>query len=282
MISLKVHWYAVTVWGDEVLALALWDAWLARHLGPLQPTGHGGRGFRKIYNSLVAGRVYCDPPEQDATENRPDYFHIELPGSACDCIPDEDIKEFTAELYRWRLENNFKVTRLDLAWDGVRMHPLDFSEAVELEMVRTLAKRSSLSVFNQPYEDREDGVQGTASVSLGSRASSRMIRVYNKRGPTRVEFQMRQDRAHEVALDVLLASPSQWHNKALSHLLDYVDISRHDLYPGWGELVQEVDRAYKTVSDARQLEMDNLAGWLMKQVSPALSVLNDVMGEGAV
>ena len=75
----------------------------------------------------------------------------------------------------------------------------------------TLAKRDQIRLDQSPFALREDGQIGTTTVYLGSNESGRMLRVYNRRGPTRIELQMRDDRAQLVAIDILLRHPSKWH-----------------------------------------------------------------------
>jgi hypothetical protein len=135
-------------------------------------------------------------------------------------------------------------------------------------------------VHDQPFEEREDGVTGTSSVRLGSNQSSRMLRVYDKRGPVRLEFQTRAERADLVARDVLVRLPQAWAEAALAHLRDYVDFEDEGrLLSWWEQFVSEIGRAFKSISDARQLELSRMTAWVMNQVAPTLSVLADVIGE---
>ncbi|HRQ93337.1 MAG TPA: hypothetical protein PLC52_10805, partial [Anaerolineales bacterium] len=47
----------------------------------------------------------------------------------------------------------------------------------------------------------------------------------------------------------------------------------------WEQFVREIGRAFKKISDARQLELSRMTAWVMNQVAPTLSVLADVIGE---
>jgi len=180
-------------------------------------------------------------------------------------------------LNRWE---KFRVSRLDLAWDGVEFTPHDVKEAVSEEKLRSLLKRKTLHVHDQPFEERDDGVMGTTSVRLGSNQSSRMLRVYDKRGPVRLEFQTRAERADLVAREVLLKLPDLWAESALAHLRDYVDFEfEGKLLAWWEKFVREIGRAFKKIMDARQLELSRMTEWVMTQVAPTLSVLVDVIGE---
>ncbi|MEX1071397.1 MAG: replication initiation factor domain-containing protein [Anaerolineales bacterium] len=266
-----VHWLSLTMWMDRDYAIKLWDEWFLEFLGPLVPIGHGGRGFKSLYQALAAAKLYADPVGEGS------FVHLELPGSACDALPPKLIQEFIVTLNRWE---KFRVSRLDLAWDGVEFTPHDVKEAVAQEKLRSLLKRKTLHVHDQPFEERDDGVMGTTSVRLGSNQSSRMLRVYDKRGPVRLEFQTRAERADLVAREVLLKLPDLWPEAALAHLRDYVDFEFEGrLLAWWEKFVRKIGRAFKKITDARQLELSRMTEWMMTQVAPTLSVLADVIGE---
>ena len=266
-----VNWLSLTLWVERDYAIKMWEEWFQEFLGPLVPIGHGGRGFKSLYQALAAAKMYADPVGQGL------FVHLELPGSACDALPPKLIQEFIVTLNRWE---KFRVSRLDLAWDGVEFTPRDVKEAVSEEKLRSLLKRKTLHVHDQPFEKRADGVMGTTSVRLGSNQSSRMLRVYDKRGPVRLEFQTRAERADMVARDVLLKLPAQWAEAALAHLRDYVDFEFEGRLLAWWEtFVREIGRAFKKITDARQLELSRMTEWVMTQVAPTLSVLADVIGE---
>ncbi len=270
-----VHWLSLTLWVSRDYALKLWDEWFEEFLGPMVVIGHGGRGFKSLFQALAAAKLYADPVSAQSEEES--FIHLEFPGSACDALPPKLIQEFIVTLNRWE---KFRVTRLDLAWDGVEFTPQDVKEAVSEEKLRSLLRRKTLHVHDQPFEERDDGVLGTTSVRLGSNQSSRMLRVYDKRGPVRLEFQTRGERADMVAREVLIKLPDQWAKLALPHLRDYVDFEDEGkLLAWWEKFVCEIGRAFKKITDARQLELSRMTEWAMTQVAPTLSVLADVIGE---
>jgi DNA relaxase NicK len=270
-----VHWLSLTLWASRDYALKMWEEWFQEFLGPLVPIGHGGRGFKSLFQALAAAKLYADPVS--VQDDEATFIHLEFPGSACDALPPKLIQEFIVTLNRWE---KFRVTRLDLAWDGVEFTPQDVKEAVSEEKLRSLLRRRTMHVHNQPFEEREDGVLGTTSVRLGSNQSSRMLRVYDKRGPVRLEFQTRGERADLVAHEILIKLPDQWAELALAHLRDYVDFEDEGkLLAWWEKFVGEIGRSFKKITDARQLELSRMTEWVMTQVAPTLSVLADVIGE---
>lgn len=239
--------------------------------------GHGGKGFRGLYKALVESKLYVDPIDQENP-----YFAFDFPGSACDAIPDKVIQEFIIVLNRWEKARN---TRLDLAWDGTPFTPEQVKQAVELQQMRSYLRRSKMQYTISPYELREDGQLGTSSLRLGSNQSTRLLRVYDKHGPVRLEMQTRAERADLVARDVLIKLPGLWIDNAISHLRDYVDFVEREsgqMLPWWAAFIRNQNRAMKTVSDARTVELNRMLNWVDKQVSPTLSVLADVVGEKTI
>lgn len=272
----RVHWLSTTIWGAKDYGLKMWELWFEEYLGPLREVGHGGKGFKSLYKALLESKLYVDPigePEEP-------YFSLEFPGSACDAIPDKVIQEFVIVLHRWE---NAKITRLDLAWDGANFTPADVKQAVELQQIRSYFRRDKMLYSVSPYELREDGQIGTSSIRLGSGQSTRLLRVYDKHGPVRIELQTRAKRADLVGKAVLVQLPQLWLDNALTHLRDYIDFVHQDkLLPWWEMFIRNQDRAMKTVSDARTIELNRMLAWVDKQVSPTLSVLADVVGEESI
>ncbi|HRN51849.1 MAG TPA: replication initiation factor domain-containing protein [Anaerolineales bacterium] len=277
----RVHWLSVTIWGTKEYGLKMWQEWFEGVLGPMQAVGHGGRGFKSLYKALLEAKLYADPIAQAGNEGNP-YFGLELPGSACDAVPDKLLQEFVIVLERWE---KARITRLDLAWDGTPFTPEQVKEAVELEQMRSYLRREKMLYSVSPYEKREDGRVGTSSLRLGSSQSTRMLRVYDKHGPVRLEMQTRAERADLIARDVLVKLPRLWVDRAIAHLRDYIDFIEQEtekLLPWWLAFVNNQARAMKTVSDARTIELNRMLAWVDNQVSPTLSVLADVVGSQAI
>ncbi|MEX1248342.1 MAG: replication initiation factor domain-containing protein [Anaerolineales bacterium] len=279
-ITFRVHWLSATIWGSSNYGLKMWQEWFQKYLGPMQMVGHGGRGFKALYKALLEAKLYTTPISQDGIDS--EYFCYEFPGQACDAIPDKDIQVFIIVLSRWE---KARITRLDLAWDGVPFTPEQVKEAVGKEQMRSYLRRKKMSYTVTPYEDRQDGQIGTSSLRLGSNQSERMLRVYNERGPVRIEMQTRSDRADLVARDVLITLPKSWVDKAIGHLRDYVDFVDYEtgnLLSWWDEFVHNQDRAMKTISNAREQTLNGMLGWVDKTVSPTLSVIADLVGMPAI
>ena len=67
----------------------------------------------------------------------------------------------------------------------------------------------------------EDLVTGKRTVYLGSKASDRRTRIYDKRGPVRIELQCRNDIAGELLEQTALHGPVAAHRAALGSVVDF-------------------------------------------------------------
>lgn len=118
----------------------------------------------------------------------------------------------------------YHYSRLDFAFDDLPFTPQDIETAIREGNVKSLAKRKTMSVKQSPFENKDNGEIGTYTVYLGSRQSERMIRVYDRRGFTRLELEMKGKRSDLVAKQLFKASDGvEWFSIGLSHLRDYVN-----------------------------------------------------------
>ena len=265
-ITFRIHWLSYTIHAPFEEAFVLYDNLFKDTFGALIPLGNGGRGFKEIQTGLAGFKIYLHPSSGDN-----EYFHFEIPGEACDSLR----WEYYFALINY-LESNFPgkyfFKRIDLAFDDVPFTPKDIEEAIIAENVRSLAKRESLEIFNSPYKQNDNGDHGCYTVNFGSRSSERMVRVYNKRGFTRVELQTKDARAHAIGMQLLnIQDVNCWFPVMISHLLDFLYVDTD----WWKEFVSGNGRAYLTVSEPRKAELDRLANWFVKQIAPAFSVLVD-------
>jgi hypothetical protein len=84
---------------------------------------------------------------------------------------------------------------------------------------------------------------------------------------------MRNERADLVAKQLFsVFDESDWFSIGVSHLRDFIDFE----LSWWGQFVNGNSRAYQTISRPRDVSMSKLYRWMDRQVSPALSVAEDV------
>lgn len=265
-ITFRVHWLSFTVHAPKQDAFVIYDLFFRELFGPLEDLGHGGRSFKSIFRGFLEIKLYLDPSRNDD-----EYFHFEIPGKACDHIASEYFHAL--EMYlRSNYDGKYHYKRLDFAFDNVPFTPQDVEKAIKEDQVRSLAKRETLHVHGSPFQERDNGELGTYTVEFGSSTSQRMITVYNKRGPTRLEFQMRDKRAHVISCDLFRTNDiSQWFQIMIGHLRDYIDIYT----PWWDKFTKSIGRAWVTVSNPREVSMENLISWFDQQISPAFSTIVD-------
>ena len=262
-----VHWLSFVVNGSTGRAFMLYDLFFKDLFGALQSMGHGGRGFNEIWYSLLGFKVYVNPSRGEL-----DYFHFEIPGQACEQIHWGIFQGFD-DVLRSNYPDQYHYSRLDFAFDDLPCTPQEVEAAISEGRVKSLAKRKTMTVNQSPFELKANGEIGTYTVNFGSRQSERMIRVYNKRGFTRLELEMKGKRADLVAKQLFRASDgSEWFSIALSHLRDYVNFDAE----WWEEFVIGVGRAWAIVSTPREITEATTTKWLEHQVAPALSVIHDI------
>jgi hypothetical protein len=143
----------------------------------------------------------------------------------------------------------FKVTRLDPAFDGV---PFTVAQCVAAAMpdvrnVRSPVKRGhGIIPLGEPVPG-EDG----ATFHWGSRSSDRSLRVYDRRGPVRLELEVRRDKADLFARQLAELPVEKWAGLTVRYVRDFIDfvdrsadsnISRAPLLFWWDAFVQGDDR----------------------------------------
>lgn len=279
MIFYRVHWLSITIWTTMFDMQRLWEEKFTPIFGTLINLRHGGNGFRSIHESIGKIKIYSDPININSSQDT--YVSVQIPGSACDALN----TYFLSEFMRHILENYEKinVTRLDVAFDHAPFSPKEFFQALDADKVRTYARRETFQIFSSPYQPQEEGGGiGCDTVQIGASSSDRKLRVYNKRGFTRVELETRRERADAIAREVLVKDPIYWGEQFMGHLRDFIDLVEDKdtgmLVDFWAEFVESIPRAGKTVTDPREVEKHRLMGWLYEQVSPAFSVLLDIYG----
>lgn len=273
----SVHWFSITIHQDFEKVKGLWSQFFALGLGVLVDKGHGARGYKQISEALLGAKIYYD--HVTAKEGK-EHCHIEIPGSACEAL----LPSVFPELVNFLTENKFRfsIKRADFAFDGVPFSPQEFLEGLMSDNLVSLIKRDpslendSIRVSQSPCSLRENGEVGTMTVYAGSSSSQRMVRVYNKRGDTRLEFQLRDERAHAVCLDVFAHAWEDWEYTVKAHLRQFIDFKKTDW---WAVFVSIAHRAALKISSARRMSLTRMEEWFNRQVVVSLSVYEDVWGK---
>jgi DNA relaxase NicK len=259
--------------------LKIWNERFEPIFGSLIDLKHGGRGFRSIRKSITGIQIYSEPINN--SQDQDTYISLSIPGNACDALNTYFLYEFMKYI-----DENYRinVTRLDIAFDHAPFTPKEFFRVLDADKVRTYAKRETFNFTSSPYQPQEEGGKiGCDTVQIGAPQSERKLRVYNKRGYTRVELEAKKKRADGIAKDVMFKDPSYWGELFMGHMRDFIDLVEDKdtgmLVDFWAEFVQAIPRAGLTVTDPREIEKYRLMGWLHEQISPAFSVFLDLYGD---
>jgi hypothetical protein len=230
-ITFKIDYFSITIWGEHEEILSIFDQYLSKYVGDPVHIGHGHRGYQRWGKALSGVNLYSIPSNEDQH-----HGHIELKGAACDVIPMATLREMFLYLQE-RFETTghlYRITRLDLAWDHVMVTPMEFLFSIQQDHLRSLTKRSSWKMDQSPVGD-EDRISTT--VYFGAPSSERRVRVYDKHGFTRVELQLRDERAHKITEAMFAYLPEQWGELGVAHLRDFVDVyasaDKKTLAPWW-------------------------------------------------
>ncbi len=277
---MRIHWFAFTFFGDRQEFEAFYREFLYPTFGTYVEQEYGGRGYKTIATTAIGIKLYFGPVSKS---NKGNHCHVEIPGTACDCLLPDVFRELITYLVYSRWVNGvlqsdmFSVKRLDLAFDNVPFTPEEWFKEICGKNVVTLAKREKIYINYSPFALRENGEHGCMTVYLGTNESDRMMRVYNKRGYTRLEIQTRDERAHLVALDVLLSSPSMWHKKGLSHVVQFVNFTE-SIPEWWINFINSEQSADLIISSSRVVGLRKTERWHEKQIATSLSVMTEVEG----
>jgi DNA relaxase NicK len=275
-IEFLIDYFRITIHLPFEKCIAIYDEFFQIALGDLSDLEHGAKGFKRVAGALQGFQLKHNPP------GGREYCTFEFPGQTCGCVAPEQLQDF---YYFLKLrEYKINVTRLDLAFDNVPFSPGQVYEVIwedasqakeEKPIVRSLTERRSVNWISQPLQFRDDlSGMGCDTCYFGKRSSMRFLRVYNKRGPTRLELELKEERANLVADSLFLAQIDDWPTIAKGHLLDFIDIDR----PWWKEFIGDTDRAYKKLHYAKDVSLEKSRAWLLKQVSPALSAVAECTG----
>lgn len=267
-ISVRVDYLTFTV-HDCNEPEFFWDEVFKDKLGSLNNTGHGGIGYKVLYRACEGAQLYCEPINTD----RGSYFTIELKGRACECLTPDDFIELVV-MRRGGMDIRFR--RLDIAFDGLEITPIEFYGELVSGNLNCKASRTSIRIDNSPNQLRDNGeVGGCQTTYIGSKQSNRLVRLYNKHGFNRLELQLR-DEWSDAAGCLLFGCPyTEWMKTSISILRDFIDLPDNE---NWNLLVSCVEPAGIRVYSARLISLDRAKRWLAKQVAPAIFAVQSVEG----
>lgn len=276
-----VHWFAGTTKAPPALVLEAASA--LRDGAPVVEHERGARGGYS--RSATCGGVFVA-----WGENRCDVF-VSINGETCEELGIAGLAGLSAAV---GLEPS---SRMDVAWDTTLFKPETPARAFEAGEVVARIQRSV-----NPQTGRIKGIERLSNhegdtVYLGSRKSERFVRFYDRRGPTRVEMELKEGRAVELWRRMMaLQDEEAWGMEALAelrHFLDFREIilgprsgklvgpAERPLLGWWAEFVQGASRR-SAVLPRKAPKLENMDKWLRRQVAPVLALVTDAFGPSVV
>jgi len=216
-------------------------------------TNFKGRYYKSIYHGPYGMALYAYP-------NKGTHCHLEIKGEATEDIGQSRLLDFLHSLHQLStpfsddnlvIPINWQATRVDIAFDGVPFTPRDCYDAYLRGDIRCAANRKSWA-----WQSNEEG----DTLYIGVRKSERYIRIYNRRGPTRVEIEYKGMYAEAIGSVLSFQESAIFHNSAISYLRMFVDfveattggsITRATLLPWWKAFVGDIDRIALKIDRAR-------------------------------
>ncbi len=193
---------------------------------------------------------------------------VNLPGEACEMLGTAGVLALVREL-------GLKLTRLDVAWDTETLTPA---------MVRAAHVAGDAVTFARAWDWRENHEGST--FYLGKRGSDndvRLLRVYDRRGPTRVELELHGKRAQLLWGVLDQAQLEDWSAGCLAYLVDFVDfrdraadsnVGRCPRLEWWEDFTEGAGRLALPLP-RKAPTLDSTRDWLEGQVAPALALVLD-------
>jgi len=210
--------------------------------------------------------------------------HVVADGSACEALGLDGLRRIYAEL-------RLRVARFDVAQDGCPFTPSQVAGAWYSDDVRTKVK-----VAGDAREDRRwrscdwQSSPSGDTFYMGSPRAARRVRVYDRRGPVRLELQSRDSAAEAIAADLFAAPVEDFGRRFLGHVRAFVDfieagegnVTRRPLAGWWAAFCEGVEKSRVRVTAVVVDTFERIAAWVEHQVAPMLAVVAARRGDVAV
>ena len=238
----------------------------------------GARGYR------VAHRL---GPVVVFSEGNDDMgVSVEVEGEGCELLGFDGLTSLWADL-------NLRVSRIDLAADGAPFTPAESWAAWTAGQVRTKVKASTRATTGREAWRSGSWMSNAEgdTATFGSPRSNRLIRVYDRRGATRVELQVRKEAADVIATDVFLRPVEELPRAVLGHIrafVDFVDVAadsnigRAPLLSFWDAFCGHVEKAQVRLTGTVLRTFEKIDEWIRRQVAPSFAVWMQRLGPDKV
>jgi hypothetical protein len=270
----------VTVWGldvDRVARLVSEAFHFGKHVGVEGWQALGGARFYGRRHEYLGATLLSEYLSKGAEDNA----HVVMPGEAC-TVGVDALLQLLTRLRMW--SGRCAVARLDLAVDGVPFTPADAYRAVRSGQVVSWVKRGRDGTVGHAWHASNGEREGT-TLYIGRRSSQRFMRIYDRRGPTRIELETKDAYASAVARELVerRGDDLELAGFVVGCLREFCDFGVQDgthgardteLLPWWRAFVGEVERVGKLIVDRREaLSVDRTLRWVDRAVVPSLAMI---------
>ncbi len=281
-----IDWLAVTVWGvdvDRVARLVSEAFHFGKQVGVDEWQAAGGARFYGRRHEYLGATLLSEYLSRGAEDNA----HVVMPGETC-AVGVDALLQLLTRLRMW--SSRFAVARLDLAVDGVPFRPMDAYEAVQAGHTVSWVKRGRDGAVSHVWHASNREGEGT-TLYIGRRSSQRFMRIYDRRGPTRVELETKDAYADAVARELVerRGDDAELARFVVGCLREFCDFGVQDgahgsrdaaLLPWWRAFVGEAERIGKLVVDRREaLSVDRTLRWVDRAVVPSLAMVVTCYGD---
>lgn len=251
-LTIGIHWVTVTAFTNAAnltghVMSTLFGETLADPFKWVEfflDTGASGRRYKSIRIGPHGIKLYSGPVHGL-------HCSLEIPGEAIEILGETLLFEFLSGLGSLSHKDKegheravtWRCTRLDIAFDHASFHPRQCYEAWLRKDVRCSANWEK-----HKWEENPEG----QIFRCGARSSMRYLRIYNRRGYTRVELELKSGFAELASLIYISQMGQDWNSCAVGLLRDYIDFvdrntggssTRADLLPWWQAFVGAIPRA---------------------------------------
>ena len=234
------------------------------------PLGYGARGYRSIWIGPHNLRLYGYPDTGQ-------HCHIEIQGNVLESFGCEHAQNYLLSLNH--VSFDWRCTRIDVAFDQCPFTPAMCNEARIIGNIRTRAHRCSWKWLVSNDGD---------TLYIGSRKSGRLVRIYNRRGPTRLETEYHGEWAGKVCKLLAALRIDLWLIECAGILRDFVDfvdakassgnISRAPLLPWWNSFVDGAEKAELQIGGTHRAMTAMRMERYLQRLLPTLCVMRHGLG----
>lgn len=282
----SIDWLAVTVWGldvDRVARLVSEAFHFGKQVGIEGWQALGGVRFYGQRHEYLGATLLSEYLSKGAEDNA----HLVIPGETC-AVGVDALLQLVTRLRMW--SSRSKVVRLDLAVDRVPFTPADAYEAVLAGQVVSWVKRGRDGTVSHVWHASNRDGEGT-TLYIGRRSSQRFMRIYDRRGPTRIELELKDAYADAAARELVerRGDDAELARFVVGCLREFCDFGVQDgahgsrnaeLLPWWRAFVGDAERIGKLVADRRAaLSVDRTLRWVDRAVVPSLAMIVTCYGD---